>query len=205
MAGKKKQSPTKPKVSKPKVSKPIASHKIDSHDSYDDILTKIITRIDSMAKDQKELAKEQKELSKSQQFLSDNYDKIVEEMKHHVETNSKLKQEVSTLSRKYALLSSTIENMKTNANEQEQTKIGLNVVVRGINGNENAGEANSNIAKIIDVGLSADDIASAKQVHKEGKDSSILVKFNTFGKKKEFVTAAKKKRISTNTYGYRGG
>lgn len=136
-------------------------------------------------------------MAKALQFMSDNYDKVMQ-------VNNELKRELSTLTHKYTKLSHDIEHLKSNINTQVQTNIRSNVVVRGIDGEENATAAILKIAQISEINLTPDDFSGAKQILKDGKAPSIIATFKTLDKKKQLVSAAKKKRISTTMYGYNG-
>lgn len=142
------------------------------------------------------------EVKESQNFLSNKYDGLLTELKKLTEINNRQKQEISALTSKCKKLSTDVENLKATVNAHEQKKILNNVVIRGINADENATAAVLNIAQLVNVDISVGDIEYARQISNRNKATSNLVAFKSREKKGEFIKASKSKRISTQMYGY---
>lgn len=99
---------------------------------------------------------------------------------------------------------SEIEQLKAKINTFEQNKTGDKIIVRGVNGDENASDAIKKIAQLVGVGMVDSDIVFANQTAAENKTPTITAKLSSQHKKAEFIKAAKKKRLSTQIYGYGG-
>lgn len=150
------------------------------------------------------IGKQLKDLTKSQEFVSAKHDDVIEQLKLLREENKSVRQEIATLKKQQHQMRSDIDQLKAKLNIFEQQKTGDKVIVRGVKKEEDATEAVKKIAAIIDVNLDANDIIFANQITAEKKTPTITAKFSSQQKKNEFVKAAKKKRLSTQMYGYDG-
>lgn len=126
------------------------------------------------------------------------------QLKQCIDDNDKLKHEMSALTKKYTAISAELREQKLKLNAGEQEKINSNVLIRGVNGEENALTVVSNIAEIAEIQLNEGDVLSARQIHSQKKDPCVLVQFAMGDKKRDFVKASKTKKINTQMYGYDG-
>lgn len=150
------------------------------------------------------LTRQYNEVMQSQQFISTQYDELLKDMKRVTEQNLVLRRELTAVIKKCDTLTKEANEIKAKLNFNEQEKLNMNVLIRGISTNEDAHEATKKIAHIADVDMNDVDIQAAKQIKYADKEPVIMVKFNNAEKKRQFVKAAKAKRISTQTYGYSG-
>lgn len=172
----------------------------DNHDDDEDVdesQNDIVKKLNS-------IAKQIHELTKSQEFFSTKHDDVIEQLKLIREENKNMRQEIASMKKQQHQMRGEIDQLKAKINIFEQNKTGDKVIVRGINKDEDAAEAVKKIAGIIGVVLDANDIVFANQSTAENKTPTITAKFSSQQKKTEFVKAAKKKRLSTQMYGYTG-
>lgn len=179
----------------------------DEESTNDDIrkmLATILKKMDTLTKQQNEQTKQTKEVIKSQQFMSSKHDEIFAELKKYKEENKSLRSEISSLTKKFTSLSKEVEQMKSNMNRADQTKLCGNVLIRGIKHTEDAMEAVKKIASLIDLEDAVESITSAKMIRSADKDPVIVVVFKNEETKHKFVRESKMKRISSKMYGYDG-
>lgn len=145
------------------------------------------------------LQKQYDELLDSQNFISKQYDEVVKELKKCVDVNSELKKELSAISRKCVELSAIVSSVKSKQNHDEQQKLNRNVIVRGINQNEDAEMALQKIAILPDFTLAKDDLSSVKQQSFNNKGPVITAQFKESEKKKAIRQSSKtKKKFNAN-------
>lgn len=150
------------------------------------------------------MMKQHEELMESQKFISMQYDDVVKELKKCVDANNELKKELAAVSRKCIELNVIVSGLQSKQNRDEQERLNRNVIVRGIKYSEDAHAALHKIAVLSDFALQNEDVISVKQQQFNNKDSVITAQFREVDKKKQFVKAAKQKKISTQMYGYDG-
>lgn len=94
--------------------------------------------------------------------------------------------------------------LKSKHNRDEQDKLSGNVIIRGVRDDEGAGTALKKIAELSACSLQPDDVKSVKQQQYHNKGSVITAQFKNRETKKQFIKAAKQRKISTQMYGYDG-
>lgn len=151
------------------------------------------------------LTKHYTDVVTSQQFVSSQYDVLMKEMKAMKEQNYSLRSELSAVIKRCTELKNDVNEIKGKMNNNEQEKINTNVLIRGILSTECPMAATKKLAHMSEIEIRDDDLQSVKHVtYNNNKDPVIIAKFNSVVKKREFVKAAKIKRISTHMYGYHG-
>lgn len=143
------------------------------------------------------------ELVKAQNFLSERYDDLLNTINKQTKANELLKKEISQCKKQNKAMASEMYLLKGKVNALEQSKISDNVIVRGLNINEDPIQAILKLSQIANVEMTRNDIVVANRRDYNGK-TAIHAKFHNVDTKCGFVKAAKKKRISTAMYGYKG-
>lgn len=141
-------------------------------------------------------------LTESYEFLSGKYDDAINEIKSITQTNNQLQKSNELLSKKYNELLADVNGLKQTANVVEQQKVGVNVLIRNLKPEENAKEAIVKIAELSEHQMVEGDIVSAEQVTSAKNEPVIIAKFRNNDAKMGFIKAAKKKKISTQMFGY---
>lgn len=150
------------------------------------------------------ILKQNAELVKSQQFLSNCFEEMKTQMNSYFDENNKLKTELSSLTKKHSILSAEVNGLKAKFNAEEQKNLNSNVLIRGINADEDALTVVKNVAELANVEIKQGDVVSARQIHSKTKESCVMVQFAGDTKKRDFVKASKAKRLNTQMYGYTG-
>lgn len=143
------------------------------------------------------------ELTKSQQFLSDKYDDLMKSIEHQVEEGNKTKKELQSVKIQGNRVKQDVEMLKTRLNSLEQNNLAKNAVIRGLKKDENPNHAIKKLAEIASFDIDEGQIHSIQNHTKDDK-STLVVQFHNSNVRRDFVKAAKKKRITTTMYGYEG-
>lgn len=157
----------------------------DNDDDNDENQYQIVKKLDS-------IAKQLKDITKSQEFFSSQHDDVIDQLKKIREENKGARQEIASLKNQQHQMRSEIDQLKAKINIVEQNKTGDKIIVRGINKNENAKEAIVKIAGIVGVTLDANDIVFANQSTAENKAPTITAKFSSQQKKMNLSKQQKK-------------
>lgn len=167
-------------------------------------IQKQLTELTSKCNEISALKKKCNEISTSQQYLSDSHDTFITQIKQCTEENKHLRDEVTALTKKCSLLSNEMEQIKSQVNAHEQAKLSSKVLIRGIKVNDDPLDAVNKIATIIEMQGQIKDTVTAKRLTYQNREPVIVVEFNDEHLKRQFVKEAKKKRISTQMFGYEG-
>lgn len=169
-----------------------------------DAIRKQLSVLEAKCNDMTVLKKKVNEISTSQQFLSESYDDISTQLTKVTEENKNLRNDVNALTKKCSFLTKELEHMKSKVNMHEQEKLSSNVLIRGVQANEEPLAAVKKIATMVEMQNELDNVVTAKQITYENRDPAIVANFTDDNVKTKFVKAAKKKRIGTKMFGYAG-
>lgn len=125
-------------------------------------------------------------------------------MNSYIDENNKLKTELSSLTKKHSILSAEVNGLKAKFNAEEQKNMNSNVLIRGINADEDALSVVTNVAELANIEIKQGDVVTARRIHSKTKESCVMVQFAVDTKKRDVVKASKAKRLNTQMYGYTG-
>lgn len=150
------------------------------------------------------LKKQCTDISKSQQYLSDSHDNFIAQLKKCTDENKHMRNEITSLTTKCSLLSKELEQVKAQVNSHEQAKLSSNVLIRGIRLADDPQAAVHKIAALIEMQQELSKDITVKRITYPKRDPVLVVSFTDEQLKRKFVKEAKKKRISTQMFGYEG-
>lgn len=148
------------------------------------------------------LAKIVHDLQQSNDFLAGKFEESESVVKQLQNTQKQMQQTIAALTTKCNKMSIEMEQLRSKTNTVEQAKVSTNVLIRGVKTDDDPKEAIRKIAEIAAFEVNVSVIASAKHITNEKSQSVIVAKFNDESKKRNFIKAAKKAKVSAQTYGY---
>lgn len=167
-------------------------------------LTKKCNDLPSLKKKCSDIANECSEIAKSQQYLSDAHDNLIAQIKRCTDENKQLRSEVTALTNKCSFLAKELDQIKSQVNTHEQAKLSYNVLVRGINIDDDPMQAVLKIATLIEMHEKIENSITVKRLSYQNREPVIVITFTDEQLKQQFVKEAKKKRISTLMFSYEG-